>query len=134
MTATADQQTVTTGEHKDAATQFLELASRGDVRRAFDTYVATTFRHHNPYFPGDAKSLADAMEQNARENPDKSLVIERAIVEGNLVAVHSRVRLKPDGPQVAVVHILRFEGDRIAELWDVGQPVPPESPNEHGMF
>jgi len=50
------------------------------------------------------------------------------------VAVHSRVRLKPDGPRVAVVHILRFEGDRIAELWDVGQPVPPESPNEHGMF
>ena len=24
--------------------------------------------------------------------------------------------------------------DRIAELWDVGQPIPPDSPNEYGMF
>ena len=26
------------------------------------------------------------------------------------------------------------EGDRIAELWDVGQEVPPDSPNKNGMF
>jgi hypothetical protein len=34
----------------------------------------------------------------------------------------------------AVVHIFRFEHDRIAELWDVGQPVSKDSPNENGMF
>jgi hypothetical protein len=26
-----------------------------------------------------------------------------------------------------VVHLFRFAGDHIAELWDVGQPVPDES-------
>jgi hypothetical protein len=35
---------------------------------------------------------------------------------------------------VAVVHIFRFEGERIAELWDVGPPVPAENPNTVGMF
>jgi len=32
------------------------------------------------------------------------------------------------------VHIFRFEGERIAELWDLGQPVPDGSPNEDGML
>lgn len=54
--------------------------------------------------------------------------------EGDLVAVHARVRMKPGDPGVALVHIFRFEGDRIAELWDIGQAPPENSPNEHGMF
>jgi predicted SnoaL-like aldol condensation-catalyzing enzyme len=33
-----------------------------------------------------------------------------------------------------VVHIFRFENGRIVELWDVGQPVMDEGPNELDMF
>jgi hypothetical protein len=28
----------------------------------------------------------------------------------------------------------RFEGDRIVELWGVGQQIPADSPNENGAF
>jgi predicted SnoaL-like aldol condensation-catalyzing enzyme len=35
---------------------------------------------------------------------------------------------------VALVHIFRFEGNLIAELWDIGQAAPENSPNEYGMF
>lgn len=40
------------------------------------------------------------------------------------------------GPEFrgAVVHVFRFQGNLIAELWDVGQAVPENSPNEYGMF
>ena len=75
-----------------------------------------------------------AMEENAEKNPDKVLEIQRALQDGNLVAVHSRVKLKPGDPGVALVHIFRFQGNHIAELWDVGQAVPENSPNENGMF
>jgi predicted SnoaL-like aldol condensation-catalyzing enzyme len=44
------------------------------------------------------------------------------------------VRQKPDERGVTVVHIFRFDGGKIAELWDLGQPVPETSPNENGMF
>jgi predicted SnoaL-like aldol condensation-catalyzing enzyme len=44
------------------------------------------------------------------------------------------VRQNPDELGGAVVHIFRFEDERIVELWDVGQPVPKESPNQYGMF
>jgi predicted SnoaL-like aldol condensation-catalyzing enzyme len=42
--------------------------------------------------------------------------------------------MNPGESGVAVVHIFRFQGDRIAELWDIGQPVPQDSPNQAGMF
>jgi hypothetical protein len=35
---------------------------------------------------------------------------------------------------VAVVHIFRFNGDRVVELWDVGQTIPADSPNRDGAF
>jgi len=120
--------------HKEAAMSFLQFAASGRVRHAFDAFVAPDFRHHNPHFPGDAQSLANAMEDNARDNPDKTLQIEHALEEGDLVVVHSRVRLQPDAPEIALVHIFRFEEDRVAELWDIAEPVPPNSPNENGMF
>jgi predicted SnoaL-like aldol condensation-catalyzing enzyme len=121
------------GAKKDAAVTFLRLAATGRVREAY-THVGASFRHHNPYFAGDAQSLMTGMEENARQNPQKRLDVLRAIEEGDLVAVHSQVRHKPDDRGAAVVHIFRFEGDRIAELWDVGQEVPAESVNTNGMF
>lgn len=50
------------------------------------------------------------------------------------MALHGRVRLKFEDLGTALVHIFRFEDDRIVELWDLGQPVPEDSPNENGMF
>jgi predicted SnoaL-like aldol condensation-catalyzing enzyme len=40
----------------------------------------------------------------------------------------------PDHHGAALVHLFRFEGDRIAELWDIGLPVPAESVNTNAMF
>jgi predicted SnoaL-like aldol condensation-catalyzing enzyme len=42
--------------------------------------------------------------------------------------------LNPGDSGVATIHIFRFEGDRIVELWDVGQAVPENSLNDNGMF
>lgn len=121
-------------QYRDAAISFLKMASSGDVREAFSKFVGPGFRHHNPFFEGSAETLMKAMEENARDNPGKALDVKRAIAEGDLVAVHSHVRLKPEDRGGAVVHIFRFEEGRIVELWDVGQGVPEDSPNQFGMF
>ena len=119
---------------KEAAMDFLRLVAAGKVREAYDKYFGPEFRHHNPFFRSDAESLRAAMEENAAQNPDKVLDIQRTLQDGDLVAVHSRVRQHPGDRGGAVVHIFRFQGDRVAELWDVGQAVPESSPNELGMF
>jgi predicted SnoaL-like aldol condensation-catalyzing enzyme len=127
-------ETMTTTSRKDAAISFLRLAGSGKVREAYQKYVGPNFRHHNPFFRGDAQSLMTAMEENAGNNPEKVLEVQRALEDGDLVAVHSRVRQKPADRGAAVVHIFKFQGDRVVELWDMGQPVPENSPNENGMF
>src|SRR5512134_1903283 len=98
-------------QNKDAAISFLKMASGGDVREAYSKFVGPGFRHHNPFFEGSAETLMTAMEENARENPNKTLDVKRAIAEGDLVAIHSHVRLKPDQLGAAVVHLFRFEND-----------------------
>ena len=120
--------------HKKAATSFMQLVAAGKVREAYQRYVGPNFRHHNPLFRGDADSLRIAMEENAAEHPEKVLEVQHALEDGDLVAVHSRVRQSPTDRGAAVVHIFRFQGDRVVELWDIGQPVPENSPNESGMF
>lgn len=119
---------------KERAVTFLKLAASGRVDEAYDQYVGDGFLHHNPYFRGDAASLKAGMAENAAQNPGKTLEVKRALEDGDLVAVHSHVRQKPEDPGATVVHIFRFEKGRIVELWDVGQPVMDEGPNEHGMF
>ena len=60
-------------------------------------FASADFVHHNPWFAADAWSLATALDDNARANPEKSLEVLRAIAEGDLVVAHSRVRHAPDG-------------------------------------
>jgi len=119
---------------KDIAAAFLRSAAFGKAREAFEAHAAPGFRHHNPYFPGDAMSLWTAMDEDADRNPDKVFEMLRVLGDGDLVAVHSRLVPAPGRPEYSVVHVFRFEGEKIAELWDVAQQAPPETVNENGMF
>lgn len=119
---------------KENAVSFLQLVASGNVREAYQRYASPNFRHHNPFFRGDAHSLMLAMEENAAKNPHKILEVKRAIEDGDIVAVHSHVKQNQEDLGGAVVHIFRFHNDQIVEMWDVGQPIPADSPNENGMF
>jgi predicted SnoaL-like aldol condensation-catalyzing enzyme len=119
---------------KQAAVDFLQMVVSGQIQEAYAKHVAGNFRHHNPWFSGDAAALMAGMQESQRSQPDKSLEIQAAIAEGDRIAVHSHLRQYPGHAGIAVVHIFRFEGDRIAELWDIGQAVPDDSPNANGMF
>ena len=121
-------------DRKQSAISFLRLAASGKLDEAYSNYISSNFRHHNPYFAGDAESLKAGMAEAHEKFPDTTLEIQHVLEEGDLVAVHSRVRHSTDTPEIAVVHIFRFEGDRIAELWDIGQEAPKDSPNENGLF
>lgn len=119
---------------KQRALDFLERAANGDSRKAFELYMSPNFKHHNVYFPGNADTIMLAMEDSAKMNPDKIFEVQRALEDGDLVAVHSRVRQSPEELGFAVIHIFRFEGERISEMWDFGQEVPEDMMNENGMF
>lgn len=119
---------------KQIATNFLQLAAKGKAIEAFANYVSANFKHHNVYFKGDAETLMNAMDDAHLMNPNKVFEIHRALEDGDLVAVHSHVRQKPEDLGYAVMHIFKFENNKIIELWDFGQSVPENMVNENGMF
>src|SRR3954469_3195389 len=95
--------------NKNTAISFMRLITAGQVRDAYEKYVAPDFRHHNAWFPGDRASLLQGMEENAAQVPGKSLDVKRTLEDGDLVAVHSHMKRTADDPGVALVHIFRFE-------------------------
>ena len=119
---------------KKAAIDFLTLASSGKIHEAYSQYVDENFIQHNGHFKGDRQSLMQAMEENYVQNPNKVITVKHALSDGDLVAIHSHVKLDPQETGMALVHIFRFKGSRIVELWDLGEPVPAEAVNENGMF
>jgi predicted SnoaL-like aldol condensation-catalyzing enzyme len=123
----------TTTLQKTAAEQFLQLVCR-DVDRAYAEFVAPNFRHHNVWFPGNAEALKKGMADNLRQNPQKKLEIKQSIEEGDRVAVMSHVTFKPGDRGYSLMHLFRFEKGKIAELWDIAQEIPQDSPNANGAF
>src|SRR6266498_3029672 len=110
---------ITMQSNKDIAVSFLSNAATGKLDEAYKL-VSPNFCHHNAYFPGNTESLKAGMADAHKQFPNTKIDVQRAIAEGDLVAVHSRVQHAPDKPAIAVVHIFRFEGEKIVELWDVG--------------
>ncbi len=120
---------------KEVAQAFLKAAASGDVENAYTQYVAQDFIHHNQYFKGDRQSLMDAMIDAHRNSPNQFIEVKLVMEEGDRVATHSLVqRSDPKALPIAVVHIFRFQGSRIVELWDLGQEILADSPNENGAF
>ncbi|EJB8434473.1 ester cyclase [Acinetobacter baumannii] len=121
---------------KEIAVRFLELAAAGEVDEAYGNYTAPNFKHHNPYYAGDKTSLKEGMRESAIETPNKVLEVQHVIEDGALVAVHSKLEMQMNNKLtiLAVFHICRFENEKIAEFWDIGQIQPDPLVNENGMF
>jgi predicted SnoaL-like aldol condensation-catalyzing enzyme len=118
---------------KDIAIAFLKMASSGHVRKAYEEYIHQDFFHHQAYFKGNRESLLIEMEKNAEQYPGKTYESLRALEDGDLVAVHGKVSNVFD-KDWSVIHIFRFEGDKIIEEWEASQEALKDSPNKNGIF
>lgn len=121
--------------HKELAQEFLQMAGSGKVKEAYEKCIAPNLIHHNQYFKGDRHSLLEAMEAASKNSPNKSINVKYIYEDGATVITHSEVvRMNADDPRIAVVHIFRFENNKVVELWDLGQLIDKNSPNENGCF
>ncbi len=120
--------------NKKTAVQFLEKVVKGDIDDAYDKFVDMKGKHHNHFFPAGFPSLQKAMKDNHVQFPDKRITVKHALADGDLVAVHSELVLTPGGERMTVVHLFRFKGNKVIEMWDCGQQIPADSPNSDGAF
>jgi predicted SnoaL-like aldol condensation-catalyzing enzyme len=119
---------------KQAAVLFLQLVVAGRIDEAYEKHVDLQGKHHNPFFPTGFPALKKAMIENHVRFPSKQLIVKNVLGDGDMVAVQSHIVPHPGETGVAAVHLFRFQSDRIVEMWDCVQPVPPDSPNRDGAF
>jgi predicted SnoaL-like aldol condensation-catalyzing enzyme len=120
-------------KQKDIAKAFLQGVVTDKVREIYDLYTLPNFKHHNGFYSGDRESLLEGMLESNRVFPNKKVTIKLAIAEPPYVTLLTHVQIAED-KEVAVIHMYRFEDEKIAEMWDISQEVPENSPNENGMF
>ena len=118
--------------NKEIAKDFILLVANGKIEEGFSKHVSENFVHHNQYFPGDRQSIIDAMKQDHEENPNLNFTVHKTLQDGEQVMTYSHV-VKKD-MEIAVVHMYLLKEKKIHEMWDVGQAIEKESPNENGMF
>ncbi len=120
---------------KQVVTKFMtEFYVDKKVREAFETWVDPAYIQHNPMAETGREAAIKFLEPFFAKNPNINYSIKRIIADGNLVAVHSHGKFAPDDRGIAVVDILRVQGCKVMEHWDVVQPIPEKSANTNGMF
>jgi len=120
---------------KEVVTQFMtEFYLEKRVREAFETWVEPGYIQHNPLAATGRDAAIAFLEPFFQGHPHAVYSIKRIIADGNLVAVHSHAKFTAGDRGLAVVDILRVEHCKIAEHWDVAQPVSEKSANSNGMF
>ena len=120
---------------KEVVTRFMtQFYVDKKVREAFETWVDPGYVQHNPMAATGRDAAIGFLEPFFAQHPDIHYSIARVIADGNLVAVHSHGKFAADDRGLAVVDILRVEGCKVMEHWDVVQAVPEKSANSNGMF
>lgn len=104
-----------------------------NVRKAFMQYVAEDYIQHKPNIADGRQAAIEALGPKF-SLPSASFDIKRILVDGNFAAIHLHGRISPENPGGAVVDMFRLENGKIVEHWDVLQPVPAKSINQHPMF
>lgn len=118
--------------NKEIALAFLTEVQAGNIEKAYDKYVHSSFVHHMPYFKGDRQSLMEAMIDADKQYPEKVYEPLRSIAENELVTVHGRIVL--DSKEYSVLHLFRIENGKIVESWEASQESIENPSNKYGLF
>lgn len=123
-----------TSKNKENAIAFYKTAYEGNPRKAVESYVGSEYIQHNPAVGDGKEKFIAYFERMQREYPDKSIQFVRAIVEGDLVALHTH-QTWPDDDQYVTMDFFRFDKNgKIVEHWDAIQQIPATSANSNTMY
>lgn len=102
---------------------------------ALDRYWAQNYIQHNPTMTDGRDSVKQLLESlGVAHWPKQKVDFKRVIAEGDLVMTEVVQPKTGDSPETVIVDIFRVENGKIAEHWDVMQPVPANPTNKRPMY
>jgi predicted SnoaL-like aldol condensation-catalyzing enzyme len=120
--------------NKRTVVSYYQMAFDGNPEHAVAEYFGDRYIQHNPDGEDGPDAFIGYVHYLRSEYPELQLEIKRVIAEGDLVATHSHLILKPGEPGRALADFFRLENGKVVEHWDVIQEVPENSANSNGMF
>lgn len=127
-------------DRKKIAAEYFKLVSEGKFKEGL-RFFAPDCKTHNPYVAGSIESLTNAMisasKDPSMQGKDVGFAVKHILADGDFVAVHTELlnsKSKPSEGGLRQVHLFRFEGDKIAEYWDITQQILQDTPNARGAF
>jgi predicted SnoaL-like aldol condensation-catalyzing enzyme len=97
-------------------------------------YLGPGYKQHNPTLPDGPEGIKGLIERFRKDSPDGHSEIKRVIADGDYVILHLNFIPSPNARGVAIADFYKMKDGKIAEHWDVIQPVPEKSANGNGMF
>lgn len=116
----------TIDQNKQLVSELFDAFRAGDTSR-FDDLIAADYKQHNPQASDGLETVKALFNQLGPVDVD----VHRVVAEGDLVVVHSNYK----SLNMAGVDIFKVGTDgKIAEHWDVLQPIPETTASGNDMF
>lgn len=123
---------MTTEATRKVIEDWLAALTKVGPREAFERYAVEDLILHNPTSgKGREGAIAYMEDEIARGG---AATVLRVIVENDLAIVHKHMTFQDESPELAIVDLWRVENGKLAELWDVPQPVPATTASGNSMF
>jgi len=120
-------------KHKEVALRFMREFLEEHNIESLDDLLGPSYTQHNPLIKDGKEGLIGFFQEYWKQY-HPTYDIQRVIAENDLVAIHYHYRRNEGDDGLAIVDIFRLENGKLVEHWDVCQPIPKNSQNEHPMF
>jgi predicted SnoaL-like aldol condensation-catalyzing enzyme len=121
--------------NKRAVVEYYEMAFNDkQPQQAVERYVGSRYIQHNPQAPDGPEAFVAFVTAFAGQFPELRIDIKRVVAEGDIVVTHGLIKTSPDDRGTVAADFFRLEDGKIVEHWDVLQPFPETSANDHPMF
>jgi predicted SnoaL-like aldol condensation-catalyzing enzyme len=125
----------TSEKNKKIVREFYDLAlNQKKPEEAVSKYIGKVYRQHNPNAGDGPEEFINFVKGFVKQYPELHFDFKRFIAEGDLVVVHSHLKLNPSDRGTAVMDIFRVDKGKAVEHWDVLQQIPEKSANKNTMF
>ncbi len=122
----------------DLVLKYQDLAFEKKDVNAAAALLADDFKQHNPQVPDGKEGFIQGIGGFLlKQNPNIKLTVKRVIAQDDLVVLHVFGKFDNNNPAErgsAVMDIFRIKDGKIAEHWDVIEPIPDTAANTNTMF
>ncbi len=119
--------------NEDIVMEFISNVFIAKNASAAVNYLEKDYIQHNPTVPTGREAFINTFTKIFEKNPNFNSQVQRTYTDGDYVIVHSYSPDQNNGRAIVDIYRVNDNG-KIAEHWDIIQPIPSNPANNNTMF